>query len=318
MGSLLTATICSEDKELCDDIFKKVTSAINESEKALSNTDRESELYKLNKNRVIYASDYFKKVLSDSITLCSITEMRLDISIGKVTKLWGFNTDDPSLPSDEDIKEAVNTSGIRKITTDTESDMIAIDKDIELDFGAFGKGAACDAAYNAIANRYIPMIMSLGGTVFAYGENPKGKEWSVAIRDPYSTENAHFGVLNLDPIYPKNAVFVSTSGSYEKCFTENGQTYHHILDPDTGYPVENDLVSVTVVANSGLNADALSTFFFINGLNQETLTYIDTFDCEAVFIFKDKTYYITDGLKDSLKKVSSDYSLSDIKITDEK
>lgn len=315
---MLSATICSEDAELSEEIFTAINTAVSDAEKALSNTDKGSELYKLNENKVIYASDFFKQVLSDSILLCNIMERNIDVSIGKITKLWGFNTDTPSLPSDEEIKEAVKTVSIEKILIGTENDKVTIEHDIELDLGAFGKGAACDAAFEAVRNKHIPLIMSLGGTVFAFGENPSGKGWSIAIRDPYSDEYSHFAVMKLDPLYPKNAVFVSTSGSYEKTFTENSKTYHHILDPKTGYPVESDLVSVTVVAPSGLNADALSTFFFINGLNEDTLSYVDTFDCEAIFIFKDKTYYVTDGLKNSLKDISSAYSLSDITFDNEK
>lgn len=317
MGSVVSATICTEDEELSDNIFNSVVTAISETEDALSNTKKSSEVYKLNNNKIIYASDYFKEILSNSILLCNMMERRIDISIGKVTKLWGFNTDTPSLPSDEALKEVAQAIGVEKILINDEDNKVTISNDIELDLGAFGKGAACDAAFDAVRYDDIPIIMSIGGTVFAYGENPSGKDWSVGIRDPYSDTNSYFAVLNLEPRYPKKAVFISTSGSYEKTFTENGTTYHHILDPETGYPVESDLVSVTVVANSGLNADALSTFFFINGLNEDTLSYMDSFSCDAVFVFKDKTYYVTEGLKDSLNNVSSDYSPADITFDNE-
>ena len=318
MGSMVTATIYTEDDTLNDSSFSTVVEAISETENALSGTKINSELYSLNEHKMIYASDNFIKLLSDSVTLCNIMERRVDISIGKVTKLWGFNTDTPSLPSDEAIKTAVEHVGVNKIVIDEETKRVIIDQDIELDFGALGKGAACDAVYEAVKYEKIPMILSIGGTVFAYREPSSGKDWKIGIRDPYSDSASHFAVLRLGPKAPKNAVFVSTSGSYEKSFTENGKAYHHILDPKTGYPVENELISVTVVASSGLNADALSTFFFINGFNAATLSYLDIFDCDAVFVFKDKTYYVTEGLRASVTDVAEGYTPTDKTIDNEK
>ena len=110
------------------------------------------------------------------------------------------------------------------------------------------------------------------------------------------------------PILPPNAFsperadytgFISTSGSYEKYFVEDGVTYHHILSPTTGYPVETDLVSVTVYAPGGLNSDALSTACFANGLNKQTLQWLKNFSAEAVFVFQDHSYYVTQGLRDA-------------------
>ncbi|MBR3768771.1 MAG: FAD:protein FMN transferase [Clostridia bacterium] len=305
MGSILSAKIFSQDEQLNEEVFSLINSAVRNADKALSNTDENAEIYTLNKNGGIQASDYLTSVLSDSISVCNKLGRRVDISIGKLTSLWGFNTETPSLPKASDIEEQLPLIDIDKIAID--GNKIAIE-DIEIDMGALGKGAACDAAFEAVKHKDIPFIMSLGGTVLAFGENPSGSHWTIGIRDPFLSANSYFATLKLAP---KNAVFVSTSGSYEKTFTENSKTYHHILDPKTGYPVENELISVTVVSPSGITADALSTALFINGLNAESLVSLKSFSSEAVFVFKNKTYYVTDGLKEALELTSSDYKYLD-------
>lgn len=301
MGSVLTAKIFSDDEEAAAELFTKINDAVQLSENALSNTKEDAEIYILNKDKYIYGSEYLRNVLMDSVMLCNILNRKVDISIGKVTSLWGFNTETPSLPSENEIEENIKNVSVEKILIGTENAKVTIEDDIELDLGAFGKGAACDAVYDSLAYSYTPYIITLGGTVAAYMEGPDKGRWTIGVRDPFGSENDLCGTLSLAPFSPKNAVFVSTSGSYEKTFTENGKTYHHILDTKTGYPVESDLISVTVVAHSGINADALSTACFAEGLNKNSLDWLSSFFAEAVFIFSDKTYYATDGLKDSLK-----------------
>lgn len=310
MGSVLTAKIFTDEEEKSAELFTRLNSAVQLAENALSNTKEDAEIYNLNKDKYIYGSEYLRNVLMDTVMLCNILNRKVDITIGKVTSLWGFNTETPSLPSEEDIEEHIKNVSVEKILIGTENAKVTIEDDVELDMGAVGKGAACDAVYDELAYSYTPYIITLGGTVAAYMEGPDKGRWTVGIRDPFGTENDLFGTLSLSPFSPKNAVFVSTSGSYEKSFTEDGKTYHHILDTKTGYPVESELVSVTVVAHSGLNADALSTACFAEGLNENSLSWLSSFFAEAVFIFSDKTYYATDGLKDSLKITADGFTLN--------
>lgn len=308
MGSVLTAKVFTEDTEKGEEIFSLINGAVSDAEAALSNTDDTAEIYTLNKEGKIYASDYLKNVLMDSIMVCNILGRRVDISIGKVTSLWGFNTETPSVPDENEIKKHIENVDIEMIRIDNESTKIEIEDTIELDLGALGKGAACDAAFEATRLLYTPYIITLGGTVLAYGEGPQDGKWTVGIRDPFSSDAANiFAALTLSPVSPKNAVFISTSGSYEKAFTENGKTYHHILDTNTGYPVGNSLVSVTVTAPSGLNADALSTACFIEGITENSLSWLKSFGAEAVFVFSDKTYYVTDDLKEALEITADGY-----------
>ncbi len=103
--------------------------------------------------------------------------------------------------------------------------------------------------------------------------------------------------------------FISTSGDYEKRFTaEDGKTYFHILDLTTGYPVQTELTSVTIKAPTGLLSDALSTLCFILG-KEESLPILEKYNADAVFVYKDRTVFATDGIKPYLKITNGDYSL---------
>ncbi len=298
MGSLVTSKVYTKDSDKAAEILGIINEAAAAADKALSDTDPECEIYKLNHDGKVFGSDFLIKTMTDTVMICNMLERKVDISIGKISSLWGFNTDNPSLPDDEEIQKHIENVDIEQIFIDEQLKKIEIPDSIAIDMGAFGKGAACDLIYDSIRYYSTPVLVSFGGTVFAYGAGPSDGKWKIAIRDPLGDSSSVFAVLNLSPLDPKGAVFVSTSGSYEKYFTENSVTYHHILDPKTGYPVENDLLSVTVVTATGIDADALSTACFVNGYNEETLQTLETFCADAVFIFKDKTYTYTDGLAD--------------------
>lgn len=309
MGSILTSKIYTDDEELGKELSRNISNVAAAADRALSATNEEAEIYILNRDGTVYASEYLEKTFSDIILMCNILGKNTDITIGKVSSLWGFATENPSLPSDSDIKEALKYVGIEKILMDDNSVKITLDEGTVIDLGAFGKGAACDCIYDTVKQKGVPVIVSMGGTVMAYGKGPKNDNWTIGIRNPSGNVNESFATLSLNTsVYSKGAVFVSTSGSYEKQFTENGKTYHHILDPKTGYPVENDLVSVSVVSSSGLSADALSTALFVNGFNDQALGYLESFSAEAVFVFSDGSYYVTEGLRDSFTLKNKDFT----------
>ena len=139
-------------------------------------------------------------------------------------------------------------------------------------------------------------VVSVGGSVLVYG-----KSATVGITDPYDT-SSYMAVLKLKD------KFISTSGDYEKYFEQDGKRYHHIIDPSTGYPSEGDLTSVTVISDSGLESDALSTACFVLGY-KKSLGLLNQYNAEAVFIFKDKTVAVTDGIKKSFEIKNSDYTV---------
>ena len=298
MGNVLTAKIYG-DKGTADEIFNAVSEKAEFSDACLSATKPDSDISKINENGRAEVDAHTLRVLMDSTALCNICNRSTDITIGAVSELWGFATDSPKKPADSDISTALKTVGMDGLLIDEKSSLVSVSVGQRLDLGAFGKGAALDEAYSVLSSGGLPAVISLGGTVLAYGKAPSDGAWKIGVRNPFGTANDYFAVLKLSAENTRNAVFVSTSGSYEKSFEYNGKSYHHILSPETGYPVETQLVSVTVVSESGLTSDGLSTACFVNGMNDTTLGWLSSFGAEAVFVFSDGKYFVTDGLKDS-------------------
>lgn len=240
-----------------------------------------------------------------------------DVTIGPVSRLWDFDGD-PHVPDPEELAAALALVDYRKLsgaageTPDGPARYLLPSPGMAVDLGAMGKGAACDAALRRYRqdSSVEAAVIAVGGSVAVYGQKPDGKPWRIAVRDPRS--DGTLGEIEM------NSGYVSTSGSYEKTFTEDGRTYHHILDPHTGYPAESGLVSVTVWTPSveewtrpdadspdegtpayyGAAADALSTACFVLGL-EDSLPLLEEFGAQGLFVTEDGGVYPTEGLRES-------------------
>lgn len=311
MGSMVTAALYA-DEATADGAWDEVSGAISELDSLISATDENSDISRLSALGKVNADPKTIKIVSDALGICRLCSGRIDITLGELTQLWGFTDDEPSLPDAQAIAEALKTKDLNGLLVDAANNVITATKGQKLDLGAFGKGAACDAAYSALTCTPVSSaVITAGGSVLLYGDAPGKDAWTVGIRDPFGTANDYFAVLSVSRFNDSPCAFISTSGSYEKAFEENGKTYHHLLNPETGYPAENGLVSVTVVTTSGMTSDALSTACFVNGLNDETLGWLDSFRAQAVFVFEDGGVYATVGLADALTIDSDAFRLID-------
>ena len=311
MGSVVSAKLTGTDAA-ANETWQKIIGAINELDSRISATQETSDIAVLSSQGTVRADALTIKTLREALNLCAVCKGNVDITLGAVTELWGFAGDSPSLPAAEDIAAALQTKDLSGVSIDEKSGIVSCPAGQKTDLGAFGKGAACDEACEVLkASDISSAVITVGGSVLLYGI-PSGKEaWSVGIRDPFQSANDYFAVLTLPDFNGKPCIFVSTSGSYEKTFEENGRSYHHILDPATGYPTENELVSVTVICSSGIASDALSTACFVGGARAETFSWLDAFGAEAVFVFKNGGVLVTEGLRDSLSIVSDGFTLTD-------
>ena len=167
---------------------------------------------------------------------------------------------------------------------------------MKLDLGAIAKGyAADDIAHLLISHKIKKAIIDLGGNIYALGEKEPGENWNIGIRDP-ETERGE-PVLSISV----NNTSIVTSGIYERFFEVDGKKYHHILDPRTGYPVENELLSVTIVATSSMDADALSTSTFLLGTDKGMSLIEQTKNVDAIFINKKREVKLSSGLRGKIK-----------------
>ena len=185
-----------------------------------------------------------------------------------------------------------------------------MEESCSLDLGAAGKGIGCDLILKELETKkdVTAALMNLGGSsVMTYGSKPDGSSWNVAVTDPRAeNEDDYLGVVALN-----GTEFLSTSGDYEKYFIENGVRYHHIMDPSTGYPAESGVTGVTVVCDSGLEADALSTACFVLGVEKGT-QLLKAHGADGLFVDEDHHVYLTEGMKERFSLLADSYSVEDI------
>ncbi len=241
-----------------------------------------------------------EELLLKLLPVCEASGGAFDVTIAPVSRLWDFDGD-PHLPDSDLIEKQKEKVDCGALSVPGDGTAALAGRDMAVDLGAVGKGAACDQAVAAYEESGADRaIVAVGGSVGVYGAKPFGRPWNIAVRDPAG--DGSLGTLALE------SGFVSTSGSYEKCFTEDGVTYHHLLDPSTGYPAESGLLSVTVWSGSGAMSDALSTACFVLGL-EKSRPLLERFDAQAVFVTEDGRVLTTPGLADRFALTAEGYAL---------
>lgn len=277
----------------------KIETEINGLENSVLSWRKEgSDVYRINKGSgtQVSVSPDTVKIIGQCIDISDDCGGVFDITIGNVTKLWDFGGNNQRLPSDDEIKTALGSVGYKNVSIS--GDAVQIKKGQSLDLGAVGKGFVCDKIKELLdKGRTKSAVVSVGGSLLIYGN----RTFSVGIVNP-DNDKQSMGTLKLKD------TCVSTSGNYEKYFEQDGKRYHHILNATTGYPTTSEFKSVTVVCESGLISDALSTVCYIAGY-RKSIEILKKFDAEAVFIFNNNAVRVTDGLSGKFTVTDDSYTL---------
>lgn len=277
----------------------KIETEINGLENSvLSWTKEGSDVYRINKGSgtQVSVSPDTVKIIGQCIDISDDCGGVFDITIGNVTKLWDFGGNHQRLPSDDEIKTALGSVGYKNVSIS--GNAVQIKKGQSLDLGAVGKGFVCDKIKELLdKGRTKSAVVSVGGSLLIYGN----RTFSVGIINP-DNDKQSMGTLKLKD------TCVSTSGNYEKYFEQDGKRYHHILNAKTGYPATSEFKSVTVVCESGLISDALSTVCYIAGY-RKSVEILKKFGAEAVFIFNNNAVRVTDGLSGKFTVTDDSYTL---------
>lgn len=277
----------------------KIETEINGLENSVLSWRKEgSDVYRINKGSgtQVSVSPDTVKIIGQCIDISDDCGGVFDITIGNVTKLWDFGGNNQRLPSDDEIKTALGSVGYKNVSIS--GNAVQIKKSQSLDLGAVGKGFVCDKIKELLdKGRTKSAVVSVGGSLLIYGN----RTFSVGIVNP-NNDKQSMGTLKLKD------TCVSTSGNYEKYFEQDGKRYHHILNATTGYPATSEFKSVTVVCESGLISDALSTVCYIAGY-RKSVEILKKFDAEAVFIFNNNAVRVTDGLSGKFTVTDDSYTL---------
>ncbi|WP_105248707.1 FAD:protein FMN transferase [Streptococcus suis] len=305
LHTVVQLSIYHENQE---EAMDEAVSYIKEMESLLSTNLEGADAYRINQaagKEAVKVDERTFEVIETAIDRSKESQGLFDISIGAVSNLWKIGDEDARKPSDEEIKAALPFINYKDITLDKEKKTVFIKEGMMLELGAISKGYIADKVRELFASKGITTaIINLGGNVVVMGDSPTTQNgWNVGVQDPDQVRGATVGSV------PGTHDSVVTSGIYERYLEVDGVKYHHILDPKTGYPVENDISGVTVFSKTSIQGDALSTTLFLLGV-EKGLDFINQIDgVEAVFIDKEQGVHLSDGLKESFELTNEEYHL---------
>ena len=269
-------------------------------EALLSVTDDTSDIGRLNALGVTDVSPDTAEIIRYAMQIGEETGGALDITIYPVLKEWGFTAGDHKIPDGETLDNLLQRVDFTRIQIDDSAlPAVTVPTGVQLDLGALTKGYASDKAAEILKKNGIGSAMiNLGGNIMTIGSNPgSGEPWRIGIRNPFALDE-NIGVIEVSD------KAVVTSGSYERYFTAGGQTYHHILDPATGCPADSGLVSVTVIGDSGIMCDALSTALFVMGSEKAAEYHREKGGFDMLLVTESGEIFITDGISDTFTNLT--------------
>ena len=248
------------------------------------------------------------KMLSTASDVYNKSNGSLDLSLYPVIKLWGFVDGHYYVPSDAEISQALALRAFDKMSLtsfpSSGSYAVSFPAGTQISFASVAKGCAAENAIDAMRQSGVTSgIVSLGGNVQTLGQKPNGDDWKIAIQDPNNT-SSYLGVISV------GETAAVTSGTYQRYFTANGKTYHHLINPKSGYPVSNSLLSVTIICDDGTLADCLSTAMFVLGQTNALNYWRNYGGFEMILVNSSNEIICTSGLIEEFTLANNSYSLT--------
>lgn len=301
MDTVMMLTAYGENGSAALDRAEEIIYALEED---LDPTNPEGSIYAINTGAGSYVpvSENCIEVMLTAMDKWGETGGAVDPGLFPIIKAWGFTLGEYRVPGQTEINGLLADKNTEGILVDEKSGSVYIPQRMEISLGAVGKGYTAQKALEAMAAAGVESaIVSLGGNVQTLGDTkPNGAKWQVAVTDPNDT-GAYVGILSI------GEAAVVTSGGYQRYFEQDGMTYIHIIDPETGYPVDNDLLSITVVTADGAEADALSTSLFVMGAEGALEHYRAVGGFELVLITEENKIIVTPGLADCFEERGGGY-----------
>lgn len=298
LNTVITVNIYdSKDKQLLDDVM----ALCDKYEQLFSRTLSSSEIFQLNHQTLKQEDGAFilspetAQLVSKGLYYGKLSGGAFDITIAPVSSLWDFTSEEKNVPSDEDIKAALSLVNYENVKIDGNKLTFA-QEGMGLDLGAIAKGYIADKMKEFLLSKGVKSAtINLGGNVLCVGKKPDNTPFRIGIQKPFADRSETIAVIDIED---KSVV---SSGVYERYFEKDGVFYHHILNPDTGYPYDNHLVSVTIISDESVDGDGLSTTCFALGLEKGMELINSLPDVHAVFITDDYELHYSEDFQEDLK-----------------
>lgn len=304
LNTVCTISIYNEENKEKDsnELISEAFDLCKEYENTLSRTIEGSDVYKINHSdgQPVTVSDSTIEVIKCAEKYSADSNGAFDITIAPLSILWNFQDDNPTVPPDDEITALLDEVDYTKVKIDGNN--VTLESPVKaIELGGIAKGYIADKVTEFLeTNDVTSAIINLGGNIYTLGTKPDGNSFNIGIQDPSKTDGSILGYV---AVANKSVV---TSGSYERYFIQDGKKYHHILDPSTGYPVDNGLCSVSIISDKSIDGDGLSTTCFVLG-EEEGMKLINSLeDIQAIFIDNDGKMYFSDGIGSDI--VYTDYT----------
>jgi len=293
LGTVCKITIYDNPSE---EAFKAAFARLREIEQKMTLHSETSEVASVNQRSglepVAVSADTFA-VIQKAVEIAQASGGAFDPTIGPLVQAWDIGGDNPRRPSEEEIQALLPLVDYRQVVLDEQNRSVFLkQKGMVLDLGGIAKGYAADQAAEVLRSHGVKQaIVNLGGNVLVLGRKPDGNLWRIGVQDPEQDRGAYAIIVQLED------TSLVTSGPYERFLVLEGETYHHILDTKTGYPVDSDFTSASIITHSSLLADALSTSVYALGY-EKGMALINSFeDVEAIFFTADHQILQSEGVK---------------------
>ncbi len=294
-------------------LLQSCFSRLDEIEQVFSANLENAELYKLNltsgTGSAVSVSDELRYVLNNAMDTARYSNEAFNPALGSVIKLWGIATDDAHIPDSAELAAVLPDSSTDYVIVDNEAGTVQLLKTgTKVDLGGIAKGYAADEVARLLKESGVTSaLVDLGGNIFTVGGKKDGTDWRVGIKNPANPYTVGLKVTGKD-------FTVVTSGVYERYFIEDGIRYHHLLSSTDGYPVQNGLMAVTVLGETSLQSDMLSTALFVAGIDDGITLLKDYYpEVTAVFIDDDLNALVIGPKSELIEVLDPDFTLYRVK-----
>jgi len=302
MGTIIEISVQHDQPNV---ILDKVILRLEEYEKRFSAHDPDSELMQVNKNAGIMpvkVNPSLYKLIKIGKEHSSPADSSLNITIGPLVQAWRIGSDDARVPSQEMIQSLLGKTKPNDIILDDEAETVFLKHTgMFIDLGALAKGFIADLIIDDFKLMNVSAgLINLGGNVMTYGMAPKHEDgyWRIGIQHPFLSRGNYIAVLKA---FNQSVV---TSGIYERKFTVNNKTYHHILNRHTGYPIETDIAGLTIISKESVDGEIWTGRLFGQPLQQIMKTLNQLEDKSGIVVTKDGELYYSDSLKPYLTETN--------------
>lgn len=287
-----------------ENLNKEIMAALNEVDQSMSTFNKGSVISKINRNEQVQPDKMFVDVFQLANKISIETNGAFDVTVAPLVNAWGFGFKNGVHPTPQTIDSLKQFIGYQKVAYVNER-IKKQDPRLMLDFSAIAKGYGCDVVANLLKRKGIENFMvEIGGEIVTRGISEKRLPWKVGVTKP--TDDSLNVNQELQTILNVTDKSMATSGNYRKFYYKNGKKYAHTIDPITGYPVQHNILSSTVLAKTCAEADAYATAFMVLGLDKAKKVLEQHPELMAYFIYSDKNgknaVWFSPSLKDKIQK----------------